>query len=685
MNLEDIKGVGKVKKSLLNNLGIFTVKDLIFNKPRSYEDRRNFTTLRKAINQQDDKASLIKAKIINHQMIRGHKKKFLKLIISDGTLKASLVCFNRNFFEKTYPIGEEVIVFGKFQFRFDEAQSTSFEIIKNADLNNSYEFGKILPIYNLTEGLNQKFLRQITHYILSNLSKEIDDIIPKYIKKKRNLMNIQEALWQIHFPSDYESVIPAIKTVKYEELFNLQYNLKLKQYIDNKNQRTPFKKADLARTVIKELPFKLTKGQKHSLKQIKEDLFSNHPMNRLLQGDVGAGKTLVAMIAMCLSYENGYQSALMVPTEVLALQHYNKIKTMLKPYGIKVDVLYSSMSAPSKKLVLYNLKEGLSNFVIGTHSLFSENVEYKNLGLAVIDEQHKFGVRQRISLMKKGDMIHTLVMTATPIPRTLTMTLYGDMKTSVIRDKPAFRKVIKTKVLYQDERQKAVEFVKEQIEKGEQCYIIYPMIEDSEKMNLTSAVGMYEQLSGNEFSGISMGLLHGKLSTEEKKEIMEQFSNKDIQILVSTTVIEVGVDNPNATVIIVENAERFGLSQLHQLRGRVGRGEKQSYCYLLVNRNISDDGKERMRAMVRHHDGFEIAEEDLKIRGPGEFLGVRQSGVTDLKFADLRVDYDILKDVSEDCKTIIKNDPECEKDEHKGIKDTLYKRFEEDTIYYLNG
>jgi ATP-dependent DNA helicase RecG len=682
MDLEDIKGIGKAKKKLLQNLNIYSIKDLLYHQPRTYEDRRKFHSLQEALNM-DNKATLVKVKVIDHQYIYGRKKKILKMIISDGSLNASLVCFNQDFLKKTVNIGDDIIVYGKFQFRFDEAQSTSFDIIKDIDLNTSYEFGRIIPIYNLTEGLHQKFMRKSIHYALSIVSKDISSIIPDYIQNKRNMLKLHEALWEMHFPSEYENIIRALNRLKYEEMFKLEFNIQLKKLYNNMKKGISYTKIDYARNLIKKLPYKLTTGQKNALKDIKKDLFSNKLMNRLIQGDVGSGKTVIAIIAMIMTYENGYQSAIMAPTEVLAIQHYLVIKKLLKDYNIKVDVLYSSMTESAKKMTLHNLKEGKTDIIIGTHSLFSENVVYKNLNLVVVDEQHKFGVRQRISLIQKGVDVNVMVMTATPIPRTISLTYYGDMDISLIKDKPKDRKEIKTKVLYQDERIKALSFVKSQIEQGKQAYIIYPIIEESEKLNIPSANYMYEELSKNEFMNINLGLLHGKMDTEKKQKVMNDFTQGKIQVLISTTVIEVGIDNPNATVMVIENAERFGLSQLHQLRGRIGRGTDKSYCYLMVNRNISEEGKERMRAMVKYNDGFRIAEKDLEIRGGGEFFGVKQSGISDLKFIDLVKDYDFIKVCIEDIKEIINDDPYFIKEENQILNKTLYKEFINENQYYL--
>ncbi len=683
MNLEDIKGIGKVKVKLLHNLNIYTIRDLLFYQPRSYDDRRRFSTLHEAVKLKNDKSSLVKVKVIDHKYLRGKRKKILKLIISDNSLNASLVCFNQNFLEKTIHIGDEIIVYGKFEFRFDEAQCTNFEIIKDIDLNSSFEFGKIIPIYSLTEGLYQKFMRKSVHYALSIMVNNIKSFVPVYIQNKRNMMNIQEALWQLHFPSEYENIVKANNRLKYEEMFKLEFNLQMKKYYNDKENSKSYTKKELARQFIRNLPFKLIEGQIQSLKQIKDDLFSKIPMNRLLQGDVGSGKTIVSIISMILTYENGYQSAFMIPTEVLAIQQFNVIKELLNDYGIKVDILFSSMTEPSKKLALYNLKEGKTDIIIGTHSLFSENVVYKNLNLVIVDEQHKFGVRQRIKLIEKGNNVNTLVMTATPIPRTISLTLYGDMDISYIKDKPKNRQDIITKVLYQDERNNAIDFLKNEINKGKQGYIIYPLIEENNKLNLSSAKFMFDELSTKDLKDIEISLIHGKLNTDEKKNIMDRFIRNEIKVLISTTVIEVGIDNPTATVMIIENAERFGLSQLHQLRGRIGRGPDKAYCYLLVNRNISEDGKERMRAMVKYNDGFKLAEKDLQIRGPGEFLGNRQSGLSELKFIDLKTDKDIINICMKDIKHIINQDPNLERNEHKFLKDTLYKEFISENQYYL--
>ncbi|MCX7653769.1 MAG: ATP-dependent DNA helicase RecG [Fervidobacterium sp.] len=647
------KGVGPSREKLLKKLGINTIGDLINYFPRDYEDRRKIIPL--AFIKENEKITT-KGVIKSVEKAKKGELLIITALLQDGISQILLKWFNQEFKETEIKqlVGKEVYVTGTPKRGFFGAME-----IQNPEIavNESSE-REILPVYPLTENLTQKTLRKIIQDNLLVVC-NCEDIIPQEIVNLRRLIDIKSAYVGIHFPKSSFHQKSARKRLAYEELLLFQLALFLsKRNIEKIGGIQKNFSGKLAEKFLETLPFKLTNAQLRAHEEIRKDLRSSNPMNRLLQGDVGSGKTLVAELAIIDNYEAGYQSALMVPTSILAIQHYQKIFNHLTNLGINVALLIGSTSQKEKDKIKFLLKNGEIDVIIGTHALIQEDVHFSNLGLVIIDEQHRFGVKQREELISKGKVVDTLIMTATPIPRTLSLTLYGDLDVSVIDEMPPGRKQIKTFTLRHTRVKDVYKFIREQvIENSDQAYIVYPLIEQSDQINAKAAEEMYKTLSKEAFPDIPMGLLHGKMSDIEKNEIMTKFVKGEIKILVSTSVIEVGVDVPNATIMVVENAERFGLAQLHQLRGRVGRGEKQSYCFLIVS-EAGEEAWERLQFFASTNDGFKIAEYDLRLRGPGEFFGTRQHGLPEFKVADLVSDAELIMLAREDAKSIIENYPE---------------------------
>ena len=521
-----------------------------------------------------------------------------------------------------------------------------YQIIDETNLTaENLNLGRIVPVYPLVENLNIKALRKAIHNALEEYSPVINNIVPDEIVNRHDMFSRREALNIIHFPENENQLEKARYTLVYEELFLLQMKMLSIRNLERKTYEAAelkIKDDGLVQTFIKGLPFKLTGAQMRAVNEILNDINSDKPMQRLLQGDVGSGKTVVACIMLLAAIENGYQTAIMAPTEILAQQHFNNFINWLTPLGISVGLFTSSNTKKQREKLEKDLRNGQINIAVGTHSLIQDNVEFKNLGAIVIDEQHRFGVKQRNMLRTKAKLPQMLTMTATPIPRTLALTVHGDLDLTVIDELPKGRKPVKTSLLTSSQRKKAHELIRNEVEQGHQAYIVFPLIDESETLSAKAATQEAENLQNGVFSDLKVGLLHGKMKTDEKDKVMKDFKNKVYDILVCTTVVEVGVDVPNATVIVIENAERFGLSQLHQLRGRVGRSSLQSYC-ILISSTRNEETIYRLNVLVQTNDGFLIAEKDLEIRGPGEFLGVRQSGIAELHLADLTKDLYILE------------------------------------------
>jgi ATP-dependent DNA helicase RecG len=638
-----LKGVGPQRAELLAQRGIYTLEDLLNYLPFRYEDRIHFSKIKDL---QPNGTYTLRARVMSGQAVRGMygRDAIYHLLVQDDT--GSLPCkfFHGGYLEGRLKPGQQLILHGKVEIDKNrparrEMVNPQIEIL-NADSDevDSTEMGRIVPIYEAVGTFGSRQIRRAVHATLQNLDPQIPDVLPADLKMRLGFPGRRQALIETHFPSTEESLealntfrSPAQQRLIFEEFFLYQLSLALGRKIARKENAIPFRvREDAIREALKKiLPFKPTAAQKRVLAEIASDLEKPVPMNRLLQGDVGSGKTIVALQAAVIALENGCQAALMAPTEILAVQHYLSAKRILAAGGYCVELLISGLKPAEKAGAKARIRAGEAQLVVGTHALIEEDLEFHKLGFAAIDEQHRFGVMQRKRLMDKavrhGLAPHVLVLTATPIPRTLSLTLYGDLDVSVIDALPPGRTPIETRMTSEAHLKGVWEFLRREVEAGHQAYIIYPVIEES-KLELKAAMEEYQRLSTLVFPKLKVGLLHGRLSSEEKEDVMQRFRSNEVQILVATTVVEVGVDVPNATVMVIEHAERFGLAQLHQLRGRIGRGAQKSHCILVAPGRLTNEGRARLETMVRTNNGFEIAETDLQLRGPGEFFGTRQSG-----------------------------------------------------------
>ncbi|MXW22542.1 MAG: ATP-dependent DNA helicase RecG [Candidatus Dadabacteria bacterium] len=660
-----LRGVGSRVGRLLAKKSIHTVYDLLFYSPRKYDDRRKIVSISEAT---PEEFCTVRGTVASVGDIRNRKRRFFQVVIYDGTGKLRLTWFNYNssYLRGVFRKGMSFIIHGKVSvapggraLQIIHPLAQDIEIIESEkDIGNPLQFGRIVPVYPLTEGLRQKKLREAVRNALDIHAQDFKGLIPKDIQEKNDLMDLPEALEQVHFPpgdvlpvdlDDPGSVADsrAHRTVIFFEFFVLQLGLFSKKRKVDESRGISFNSSDaLPEKLFRSLPFALTRAQEKVVSEIKADMVSPRPMNRLLQGDVGSGKTLVALASMLRAVESGYQAALMVPTEILAEQHFRNMRQMTQNIGVTVVLLKSALSKVDKSRVHEEIKTGQADIVVGTHALISESVDFKALGFVVIDEQHRFGVVQRAELVRKATVPDVLVMTATPIPRTLAITVYGDLEVSIIDELPPSRKKVETFVLRDTQKNRTwfYDQVKKKLEQGRQAYFVYPFIEESENQDfkrVRHVTKMVEELR-EEFSEFRVSLLHGRMKSEERDMVMGDFLAKRCDILVSTTVIEVGVDVPNATEIVIENAERFGLSQLHQMRGRVGRGGHESTCYVVYSFASGEDSGERLKIMGKTSDGFRISEFDLANRGPGEFMGTKQSGVPSFNFANLIRDSALL-------------------------------------------
>ncbi len=663
-----LKGIGKGTSDSLANIGITTVADLLKYMPRAYENRKDKVPL------SDYRISTVNTlvEVIGQDYMGFGKKRTLKVYIKDDTATAVLVCFGRNFLSQKLLTGKKFFLYGKFEYRFQELQSSSFDVEEFSE--DPSGFNRIIPVYPLRGKLTQGIFRRSISEAISELARFTNDQLPEYLIKKYSFITRNEAVRNIHFPESMEMLIKAEELLRYEELFYLQLTVGRR----SREPRIPrdFRGSDhkLQKKLIDTLDFTLTPDQLTVLKEIKEDMGAPSPMARLLQGDVGSGKTLVAFLAALDIIESGGQVAFMAPTELLARQHAENAARYLEPLGIRLAFLRGSIKDKQRRPLLNALGNGDIDLIVGTHALFTKNVEFKNLQFVIVDEQHKFGVYQRTALLGKGNTPDLLLMTATPIPRTLTLTLFGDMDVSVIKTMPPGRKPVVTHLSVIGKEDKVYAAVKSEIEKGHQAYFVYPRIEaDDTPSGLKDAEGMYKHLREKVFPYYHLGLIHSQLPEEEKIKTMELFSSGKLNILVSTSVVEVGVDIPNATCMVIEHAEQFGLAGLHQLRGRVGRGTEQSYTFLVYAKDLTEIGKQRLRIMMDYNDGFSISEEDLKLRGPGELAGKKQSGFLNLTYADLVRDFEILDRARTDALKILDSDPGFLKTENCVIREVFEK------------
>jgi ATP-dependent DNA helicase RecG len=653
-----VKGVGPQRAELLAKRGIYTLEDLLNYLPFRYEDRIHFTKIKDV---QPNNTYTLRAQVMSGQAVRGMygRDAIYHLLVQDDS--GSLPCkfFHGGYLEGRLKPGQQLILHGKVEIdklrpARREIVNPHIEILSTTEVDST-EAGRIVPIYESVGTFGSRMIRRAIYATLQDLEQNITDVLPVGLRERLKLPSRRDALIQTHFPSASESVealnlfrSPAQQRLIFEEFFLYQLSIALGRRATRKENAIAFHvREDKVREALKRiLPFKPTMAQKRVLAEIATDLEKPVPMNRLLQGDVGSGKTIVALQAAVIAIENGCQAALMAPTEILAVQHYLSARRIFAPGGYHVELLISGLKPAEKAAARERIRSGESKLVVGTHALIEDDVEFARLGFVAIDEQHRFGVLQRKRLMDKaakhGHAPHVLVLTATPIPRTLSLTLYGDLEVSMIDELPPGRTPIETRMTNDKNLPGVWESLRREAEAGRQAYIIYPVIEES-KLELKAAIEEYERLSKTVFPKLKVGLLHGRLSSEEKEDVMQRFRRNEIQILVATTVVEVGVDVPNATVMVIEHAERFGLAQLHQLRGRIGRGPQKSYCILVSPGRMTDEARERLETMVRTNNGFEIAETDLLIRGPGEFFGTRQSGELGFHVANPLRDRELLE------------------------------------------
>ncbi len=739
LQLQYIKGIGPKRAEVLAGEGILTPNDLLMYFPRSYIDRSTAPTLKSLsqnlINENlfEQNANRIKltadfkfkseitviGKILKKKEHRfGRGRRMLSLEISDGSdITAKVIFWNMiSYFNQIYSTGQLLAISGKAEL--DKGRKIQFthpeiDIIHPED-EKLYREGKIIPKYKVSEamakiGLNIRLIRQIIATIIDEEINFVTETLPDWLLKKNNFPTLIESIRQLHFPDSAESLLKSRYRLKFEELlfYEISIALKRRKYINLENGVIIQPKSSRARQLYDALPFQLTGDQKKVLREIAKDFESGRPMNRLLQGDVGSGKTVVAALAMLMAIDAGFQVVIMTPTEILAEQHTSTLGKFFEGLDVEIAQLLGGQKAQLRREILKLIESGKANVVIGTHALFQAEVSYNKLGFIVIDEQHRFGVEQRAKLIGLGKKSHDnggdsnllsphiLVMTATPIPRTLKLTFYGDLDVSVIREMPKGRKPVITKVTFESKLPEVYEFIRSEIKKGYQAYIVYPLVEKSEKIELKSAVEHYETLSAEVFPEFQCGLLHGQMLWYEKEDAMKDFLDKKFQILIATTVIEVGIDVPNATVMLIENAERFGLSQLHQLRGRVGRSSAQSYCVLMTkdhfkfqirNKAVKEEERKasvvRLRTMEDTTDGFEISEVDLKLRGPGDLLGTKQSGLPDFKFADIIRDAEIIELARQEAFELIENDPHIRKPENLLLRKTYLKYSETNKNFF---
>ncbi len=677
-SVQYLKGVGPARGKLFSQLGVSTIEDLFYFFPRRYDDRRQMTPIAEI---KAGQWHTISGKIVafdSHQAWFT-KKHVCKITVSDGKSSVDGMWFNQPFMSQYFKLNQKVIMYGKAEIYKQALQMVSpeYEIIDDEE-DESLSIGRIVPVYPLTRGMTQRYLRKAVKLGLERYAGKVKDILPYPLRQKYKLLNLVKSLINIHFPENFEIQREAYWRISFEEFFLFQVSVLLRKASLEKKQSTPHQISnELIEGFVKSFPFELTQAQQRVVKEIAGDMKKDSPMHRLLQGDVGCGKTVVAFFGCAAAYENGYQSAMMAPTEILARQHYETVCRIIKNNSFKkmrTALLIGSIPQKEKDKIYADLKSGKIDLIIGTHALIEENLVFKNLSFVVIDEQHKFGVRQRMLLPAKGANPHTLIMTATPIPRTLCLSLYGDLEISVIDEMPQGRGTVQTLHFAEDSAKDVYTMVRDRLKKGEQAYIVYPVIEESSSTDLKAAKEMYQYFSKNEFKDFKVGLVHGAMKRKETEKVMGDFKNKRVDVLVATTVLEVGVDVPSATMMVIEHADRFGLSQLHQLRGRIGRGKKDGLCILVAN-PLTEEGKARIDAILETTDGFKIAEKDLLIRGPGEFFGRHQHGLNELKIANPVTQLDILQLARKEAMELLKGDSHLTGEMNSSIRGAIEKRY----------
>ncbi|MEK7852131.1 MAG: ATP-dependent DNA helicase RecG [Deltaproteobacteria bacterium] len=681
--MQFIKGVGPKLAALLEKKGIRTVEDALYFIPREYQDRREIKKISKI---EVGRVETITGDGLAVDVVgfKGGRKKVFEIMVGDGSgiIIGKWFHFNMRFVKGRFKKGERVVMTGEVR-AFGGQREMHHPDVEPFDSTDKLNSGRIVPVYPLTEGLGEKTLRKIISQVIAGYLDNVIDALSQEIVRGKGLMPLKEALEKVHFPDNTENITAlsegksaARRRLVFDEFFFLELGMALRHKGVALEKGLPMEdKGELTERLKRLLPFNLTLAQERVISEIKRDMASPHPMNRLVQGDVGCGKTIVAFISVLIAVENGHQAVIMAPTELLAEQHYLNMHRFADLLGLKIALLTSSIKGKEREAMLFGIRTGAVQITIGTHAVIQESVEFSSLGLAIIDEQHRFGVVQRGAIKRKGNNPHILVMTATPIPRTLAMTVYGDLDLSVIDEMPPGRNPVETRIFNERDREKVYAVIKREIAAGRQAYIVYPLVEESEKSDLMDATNMAEKLKDN-FPEFRVGLLHGRMKAEEKEAVMKGFKEREVDVLVATTVIEVGIDVPNATVMVIEHAERFGLSQLHQLRGRVGRDIHKSYCLLLAQYKRSEDAWKRLRVMEETLDGFRIAEADLEIRGPGDFLGTRQSGMPDLRVGNIIRDARILEEAKTEAFRLVEHDPYLSRPENGILKEVLKEKWQ---------
>jgi len=671
--IQSIKGIGPAKAKLFKKLGLNTIEDLLEYYPRGYKDKSEITQIRDL---KPDASYTVKV-IASGKAQEGRTRNRLiitKLTVFDATGKLNVVWFNNRFVKNSFSEGDEVLMHGKIKRIGKDLvmDAPEYEKVTSSD---SVNLMRIAPYYSLTEGLTQKDFRKALYNALQLVNEKLTDVFPEDLRKRYSLAEINFCINNIHFPDTMEKLEMARKRLIFEEFFMMQSGLVHVKRVNSEGKKgISFDKVDEIKAFTEGLPFKLTSAQLRVFEEVSRDMESDAVMNRLVQGDVGSGKTAIAALALFKCVRSGYQGIMMAPTEILAEQHMCTLEQLFRNTGISVGLLTGSMSAKERDKVVTGIQTGEIDILVGTHALIQNSVSYSKLGLVITDEQHRFGVRQRAMLSAKGDNPDMLVMTATPIPRTLSLIVYGDLDVSIIDEMPPGRKPVKTYFVDNTKKERLMNFVKNELDAGRQAYFVCPLVEESEKLELNSAVEYREEISERYFNRYKVGLLHGKMKADEKNEVMESFRGNNLQILVSTTVIEVGVNIPNATIMVIEDADRFGMAQLHQLRGRVGRGEHQSYC-VLISDTRSEAAQERLKYMTKTENGFEVAEKDLEFRGSGEILGQRQHGLPGFKLADIFRDVKLLK-LSKEAVEYIYEHNKLSGEDYKRMKEILDRRFQ---------
>ena len=669
-----LKGVGPKRSETLRRLGIHTIYDMLYYFPRDYKDR---TRIQKISEAKLGGEITIQGKVLGvNSRVARNRMHILEVFVGDETGTVAATWFNQPFLTKKFRIGDILFLHGKVgAYKYLQLLSPEFEIISEDEVN--VKGGEIIPVYPLTESISHIYFRKIMRGAVNSFSDYIEEILPEKVIRRNQLVPLKSALKDIHFPKSFDCLKDAKYRLVYNELFILEIAMALRSRCIKEERGISFRVGTNVDSHIRKLiPFNLTGAQERVINEIKEDMRSDKPMNRLLQGDVGSGKTVVAIYAVLVAIANGYQTALMAPTEILAEQHYQTIQKYLANSHVRACLLTGKTNTRQRKSELQQIADGNINLVVGTHALIEEAVNFKQLGLVVVDEQHKFGVVQRLKLKEKGTCPDMLIMTATPIPRTLSLTVFGDLDISVIDEMPPGRTPIKTMLVPKDDEKEAYNFIQSEIKKGRQAFIVYPLVEESKVFDLKSATAEAKRLQNEVFPALKIGLLHGQMKPAEKEKAMSDFKERQYDVLVSTIIIEVGIDVTNATIMVVEHAERFGLSQLHQLRGRVGRGSEQSHC-LLFGDPKTPEARERLKIMTKTNDGFKIAEMDFRLRGPGEFFGTRQHGLPELKISDLLRDFSILKQVRKDAFEIVAEDTHLASQAHLKIKQKIIETFKD--------